>query len=156
MNFIDRPLGAGEATNNPQLIVVHSMAEYVNDPEPIYAPDFLERYGLSAHALVLPDGNVMICRHPNTGAYHARGYNRNSLGVEFLVNGQMDYSTFVDRIKTDWVLPDQWQAGIELVQYWINSYSINEIVRHSDISPGRKVDPGSGFHWEEFINNLVI
>ena len=154
MKIIERPLKSGSKTNKPDLIVVHAMAEYINDPDPIFAPNFLEKYGLSAHALIVPNGDVMMCREENQGAYHAKGHNTNSLGVEFLVDGDHNYASFIEKIKTDWVTPEQWQAGIELMQHWKSRYNIKEIVRHSDISPGRKVDPGAGFDWLKFNEDL--
>ena len=154
MNIIERPLKAGNQFNNPKLIVIHAMGEYINDDKPIFAPDFLEKYGLSAHALIVPNGDVMICRPEQSGAYHARGYNTDSLGVEFLVKGIYDYGSFLDAIKTDWITKEQWKAGIELVQSWIKKYNITDVRRHSDISPGRKVDPGTGFKWQEFKNEI--
>ena len=59
MNIIERPLSSGGIhENHPRLIVVHAMAEYIIDPEPIFAPNFLEKYKLSAHALITPNGDV--------------------------------------------------------------------------------------------------
>ena len=156
MNIIERPLPDGsDSHNDPELIVVHSMGEYINNNGELYfAPDWLEYLGLSAHALIVPNGDVMICRPDEKGAYHARGYNKDSLGVEFLVPGEHNYSTFIETIKTDWVTTDQYEAGAELIRHWVNKHNISQIKRHSDISPGRKVDPGAGFRWPEFINTI--
>ncbi len=164
MRIIERPLAAGSRANDPKLVVIHAMGEYLKDPDPIFAPDFLEKLGLSAHALIVPNGDVMICRSEQTGAYHARGFNTDSLGVEFLVKGLHGYSSFLDTIKTRWVTPMQWEAGIELVKSWCNKYEIDPddagertgVKRHSDISPGRKVDPGKGFDWVEFKRQLAL
>jgi N-acetyl-anhydromuramyl-L-alanine amidase AmpD len=156
MNMIERPLHAGSQSNNPNLIVIHAMAEYIKDPEPIFAPDFLENYGLSAHALIQPDGDILICRSSRTGAYHARGYNRNSIGIEYLVEGEHDYGSFVETIKTDYITPAQWNAGIELAVYYRDMFGIENIKRHSDLSPGRKVDPGSGFDWKRFTTAINL
>lgn len=164
MNIIERPLAfGGEKINNPELVVVHAMAEYIKDPEPLFAPNFLEKYRLSVHALIVPNGDVMICRQDNQRGSHARGFNTDSLGVEFLVPGAHRYGSFVKAMETDWVTPDQWDAGLELVQLWCNKHNINPldadtkkgVKRHSDISPGRKVDPGGGFKWNEFINAIT-
>jgi len=146
----------GGSINRPKLIVVHCMGEFIIDPKPIHAPDFLDGYKLSAHQLIAPDGDVYICRDDDERAWHARGYNTDSLGVEFLVEGEHTYATFLEAIKTPYVNTAQWEAGIEVVREWIEAYDIPiaQIVRHSDISPGRKVDPGSGFHWQDFLDRL--
>lgn len=155
MNIIERPLRAGNQFNKPKMIVVHAMGEYINDPDPIFAPDFLEKYGLSAHALIVPNGDVMICRNEQTGAYHAKGHNTDTLGIEFLVRGEHDYSSFIETIKTNYVTSNQWIAGIELVRSWIEKFDIRNIQRHSSLSPGRKVDPGTGFEWDRFMERVL-
>lgn len=163
MNIIERPLAAGNQFNNPELVVLHAMAEYINDPSPIFAPNFLEKYGLSAHALIVPNGDVMICRSEQSGAYHARGFNTNSLGVEFLVPGDHDYGTFIEAMKTDYVTPEAWAAGVELVKGWCEKWGIDPydsdekkgVKRHSDISPGRKSDPGNGFDFSNFLTQIT-
>lgn len=146
----------GDKINEPDRIVVHCMAEYINDPDPIFALDFLDQYKLSAHALVAPDGDIYICRRDDQRAWHARGYNTNSLGIEFLVEGEHNYASFVEAIKTPYVTTAQWEAGVEAVRRWVDTYniSINAIDRHSDLSPGRKVDPGEGFPWTDFLSRL--
>jgi len=151
--IIYEPLEAGNKHNIPKRIVVHAMGQYLLDPYPIHATDFLAKLGLSAHALVAPNGDVYICRDDDQGAYHARGYNTNSLGIEFLVEGHHTYSTFLEAIKTDYVTPEQWEAGVNAVKGWMDGYDIpqTKVVRHSDISPGRKVDPGIGFKWDKFL-----
>jgi AmpD protein len=118
------------------------------------ARDWLDFLKLSAHALIHPNGEIEICRPPDAGAYHARGHNTDSLGIEFLVAGVHDYGTFLETIKTDWCTPEQYKAGAELVNQWRFDFDIGMIVRHSDISPGRKVDPGTGFKWREFMERL--
>lgn len=156
MNIVERPLEAGgDRLNEPELIVVHSMGEYINNNGELYfAPNWLEYLGLSAHALIVPNGDVMICRPDNRRAYHARGYNRDSLGVEFLVPGEHNYATFLATIVKDWVTPEQYEAGVELVRSWIAKHNITRVKRHVDISPGRKVDPGIGFKWPQFYNAI--
>ncbi len=130
------------------------MGEYIIDPEPIHAPDFLDKYKLSAHALVKPNGDIYICRDDDEVAWHARGHNTDSLGIEFLVEGEHTYATFLDKIKTPYLSVMQLDAGIEAVKTWLASYPIEELVRHSDISPGRKVDPGDGFPWSDFLKEV--
>jgi len=154
VNIIERPLSAGNKVNNPNRIVIHAMGEYIIDPEPMLAVDMLDRDGLSAHYLILPSGDVMLCRRPEEGAYHARGFNTDSIGIEFLVEGEHDYGTFLKAITKDYVTPGQWQAGVELVKHLKSLYNIINVDRHSDLSPGRKLDPGTGFHWQKFKQQI--
>lgn len=155
--FHVKQLPKGNRHNKPAMIVVHAMGEYILDPDPEHAVDFLEKLGLSAHKLVDPAGDVFRCRTDNQGAYHARGYNTNSLGIEFLVEGEHNYGSFLDAIKLHYVTMAQWEAGVDVVREWVRQYDIPEdkVVRHSDISPGRKVDPGEGFHWQDFLDRVM-
>ncbi len=152
--IILEPSEFGNKHNVPKTIVVHSMGEFILDPHPIHATDFLVKLGYSAHALVSPNGDIYVCRDDDQGAYHARGYNTDSLGIEFLVAGHHGYVTFLEKIKSPFVTDDQWAAGVEAVKNWLAAYHIKQLVRHSDISPGRKVDPGAGFPWDEFCTQV--
>ncbi len=156
MKIIESPLEAGNRYNDPKMIVIHAMGEFLLDPHPIHASDFLEKLGLSAHILVAPNGDVYVCREDSEGAYHARGYNTNSLGIEFLVQGHHNYGSFLEVIKGDYVTETQWESGVNVVKSWVDFFTIKEskVVRHSDISPGRKVDPGSGFKWDKFLKEI--
>jgi len=153
--YIKKPLPAGSDKNNPKMIVVHAMAEYLETKNGLrHASDFLEDIGLSAHALVCPNGDIIICRDEEQGAYHARGFNTDSLGIEFLVKGAHNYGSFIETIKTDYVTPEQYESGAELISSWIETFNINKIVGHHNISPERKVDPGTGFKWELFLDKI--
>jgi len=155
MAIIQARLRKGNRYNDPKLIVVHAMGEFIKDPDPTHAVQFLKNYGLSAHVLAASDGDIYICRDPSQGAYHARKFNTNSLGIEFLVAGEHNYASFVSTIaEPDWVSPMQWESGIEVVRGWMQNYNITEVVKHSDLSPGRKVDPGAGFPWDKFQKRI--
>jgi len=157
MNIIYEPLENGARRNNPKMIVVHCMGEFLLDPHPIHASDFLAKIGLSAHVLITPTGDAIICRDDDQGAYHAKGYNTNSLGIEFLVPGHHTYGTFLETIKSPYVGTEQWEAGVTAVRRWREAYDIplTKIFRHSDLSPGRKVDPGTGFDWDKFLDEIT-
>lgn len=153
MNIIKQHNPYGAAHNEPKMIVVHCMGEYVKDVDGdfIFAPRLLENMGLSAHAMVAPDGKIYRCREDNEGASHAKDFNTDSLGIEILVAGQHDYASFTKAIKTDYVTAQQWDAAVWQVREWVRLYGITKIVRHSDLSPSRKIDPGSGFPWGKFL-----
>jgi N-acetyl-anhydromuramyl-L-alanine amidase AmpD len=152
--IIREPSEFGSKHNVPRTIVVHAMGEFILDPHPIHASDFLVKLGLSAHALVAPNGTIYVTRDDDQGAYHARGYNTNSLGIEFLVEGHHNYSSFIEAIKSPYLTPEQYDAGRDAIQSWISAYDIKQVVRHSDISPGRKVDPGAGFPWKDLMIDM--
>jgi len=146
----------GASHQSPKMIVVHAMGEYVTPDGISYesAPDFLENLGLSAHALVQPNGMILRLREDTEGAYHARGFNTDSLGIEILVPGKHTYGTFIKAIGTKYVSDAQYTAALEQCREWVQKFGITKIVRHSDISPGRKVDPGRGFPWEAFLQEV--
>lgn len=154
MNVIERHLEFGGSHNEPNRIVVHAMGENIRDDKVYNAVEWLAKLELSAHALVTPSGDVIRCRNDDEGAWHAKSFNTNSLGIEFLVQGIHDYGSFIERIKTPWVTPAQYQAGLEQIKEWIYKFSIERIDRHSDVSPGRKVDPGAGFPWQQLLSEI--
>ncbi|GIV88580.1 MAG: N-acetylmuramoyl-L-alanine amidase [Chloroflexus sp.] len=51
--------------------------------------------------------------------------------------------------------PEQYAAALWLVRELVQKYHIppNQVVRHLDISPGRKTDP-AGFPWQQFLDEV--
>lgn len=145
----------GASLNHPKSIIIHCMAEYVETVNGFeYAPDFLMLMSISAHAMVCPDGTIIRCRKDDEGAYHARDFNTDSLGIEILVGGKHGYDSFAKTIKTPYTTYAQYDALVEQVKDWIKCYNIIDIKRHSDVSPGRKIDPGAGFNWDKFLTDI--
>jgi len=161
MTTIQTHLDAGDKLGKqvPEIIVVHAMGEFIGgDDWKDHAVQFLANVkpdALSAHSLIAPDATNYRCRLDTECAYHAAGYNTNSLGIEFLVAGEHNYGTFLEAIRVPYLTKIQYDAGVEQVREWLHLWpTIKKIVRHSDLSPERKVDPGLGFPWQKFLNDV--
>ncbi len=153
------PLRGQGTQSKPDRIVVHAMAEFLDlDPDDQYAHGFLGDQGLSAHVLITPTGTAIRCLQDTEMGAHAKGFNRNSLGIEYLVAGVHTYATFVKAIKVDdWVSPEAHEAGLCVIEQWMKKWTLDRtrVQRHSTLSPGRKVDPGTGFPWQLLIDDLA-
>ncbi len=155
--IINKHLKHGGRANSPELIVVHAMAEYIEwEAQELHAADFLDKIGLSAHLLICPNGDIIRLRKDNESAWHAKNFNRNSLGIEFLVEGVHTYETFIKAIKEPYLTDAQFAPGVWCVQKWMSDYSIPvySVKTHSELSPRRKYDPGKGFPLTKFIEEL--
>jgi len=163
----------GNRFNAPKIIVLHAMAEYIHANEAVVdyykgkgkvielnrdysAVEWLRALGYSAHKLVTPSGLTIKCRDYSQGAYHAKGYNTDSLGIEFLVPGIHTYGSFIEALKTPYLSPNAFDSGVEVVRAWMNLCNIEkgEIRTHEELSPDRKKDPGSGYPLNDFLNAL--
>ena len=150
--IVNKPLPSGATHQTPNRIVLHAMGEYIKtETGEQHAYDFLKNTGLSAHALICPDGTILKCREDNQGAYHARGFNKDSLGVEFLVQGVHTYDSFLKAIGKPYLTFEQHVSGVELLRQWCFTHAISLIDTHSALSPGRKQDPGAGFPLKQFL-----
>lgn len=173
MDIINIPLHSNDDYNDPKRIVIHAMAEYILCDQGTYdyykkkriylelgrayhAFEWLRVIGLSAHRLITPMGQMIKCRKDKEGAAHARGHNTDTLGMEILVPGVHNYASFLDALKTPWVKPSQFTSSVYVTGAWMTKHTIeiNDVVKHCDIDPTRKKDPGEGFPWEDFINEL--
>lgn len=137
-------------------IVIHAMAEYVKYPDDniLDAWSCLEAEALSVHYMVTPSGVILNCTPESHIAWHCRGYNTTSIGIEFLVPGVYTYREFEEEIKYPYILYSQKSAGYKLLQDLQNRYPEAKLFRHSDLDPERKVDPGEGFPWAELTWRL--
>ena len=139
----------------PKLLVIHAIGEYIKVREPaVAAIPFLNEQKLSAHLYIDPKGNKFQCRPFNKIAWHAKGFNEDSIGIEVGVAGEHDYGSFRKRIKEDWVTNPQYGVLVESTIEILRDFPIATIVRHSDIDPTRKSDPGDGFPWQRFLNDV--
>lgn len=152
--ILDRHLKHGGGLQVPEMIVLHAMGESIKDTTIYTADKWLDHLGYSAHALATPIGNILRCRYDDEIAWHARNFNTNSLGIEFLVQGQHDYVSFLEAMKGDYITQPQYWAGVWQVRQWLKVWPIKRIATHRELSPGRKYDPGDGFPLEQFLSDV--
>lgn len=171
MTIVNYPLaGGGNRHNNPTMGVIHAMGEWIVvdkqqsielkksgypiEPGDYFAPTWLQMLNISAHYMVAPSGVIIQCRPEELQAWHAREFNTNSLGVEFLVPGKWHIIEFESLMRSNrnYLTHTQWDSGVQLARDWHKNRGIKEFKRHSDLSPGRKFDPGNGFPWEKYID----
>ena len=173
MDILNIPLPGNSHINNPKRLIAHAMGEYILADQgtcnyykdkgvylelgrAYHAPEWLRALGLHAHRLITPGGQMIKCRMDNQRGAHAKGHNTDTLGLEFLVEGVHTYASFLEALKTPWVKKPQFTSGTYVFDAWMTKHNItiDNVVRHSDIDPARKKDPGEGFPWEDFINEL--
>ena len=152
-NFDDRPDG-----EKISLIVVHAISLppsqfggdeivrfFTNTLDPADHPYFQSicHLRVSAHFLIRRDGHIIQFVSCGKRAWHA--------GMSFW-NGRQrcnDFSLGVELEGCDEIPFEdaQYIRLTELIESLRKNYPIDAIVGHSDISPGRKTDPGPFFNW---------
>lgn len=118
-------------------------------------PYFAQIRGLrvSSHLLVRRDGELLQFVPFQLRAWHAgvseyagrAACNDFSIGIELEGDDQTPYE------------PAQYRAAAAAVRALLEAYpalSAQRIAGHSDISPGRKTDPGPAFDWNRFRQQL--
>lgn len=162
-NQDERPAGAG-----PELLVLHGISLppgrfggpeierlFTNTLDWNSHEYFREIRGLevSAHLLIRRDGELVQFVPFTRRAWHAgesvfRGRSRCndfSIGIELEGEDETPYSDA------------QYEALIAVVAGLLESYdglSARAIAAHSDLSPGRKTDPGPAFDWLRLYDGL--
>lgn len=155
-NCDDRPAGVA-----PELLVVHGIslppgefggpwidALFTNSLPPDGHPYFAQLAALrvSAHVLVRRDGEIVQyvpfhrrAWHAGASSWHGRGNcNDFSVGIELEGTDTRAYEQA------------QYAALARLAATLCRAYatlSLDRMVGHSDVAPGRKTDPGIAFDW---------
>lgn len=150
------------------LIVIHGISlppgkfgdDYIdqlfcNNLDPEIHPYFKEICGLkvSSHFLIRRDGEVVQYVPLQKRAWHAgvSNYKNRDCCNDFSIGIEMegeDETPYTDV---------QYQVLSELIKSLISTYpGLNQetIAAHSDISPGRKTDPGEAFDWK-YLSQLL-
>ena len=152
-NFNDRPRGAA-----PVLLVIHCISLprgsyggpailqlFTNTLDCSGHPEFSDLAGLqvSSHSLIRRDGELIqfvscLARAWHAGVSSWRGRpdcNDYAIGIE--LEG-IDDGPFSDA---------QYEVLAALQTALIDRYPLRAQAAHSDVAPGRKTDPGTGFDW---------
>ena len=147
------------------LVVLHSISlprgEYGGDAierlftnrlDPASHPTFADLAGLrvSSHFLVRRDGALLQFVPLARRAWHAgvsrwRGRERCndfSVGIELEGTDDGDFET------------SQYEALSSLLRQLRSQLPLRDLAAHSDVAPGRKTDPGSGFDWQRVLTAL--
>jgi N-acetylmuramoyl-L-alanine amidase len=108
---------------------------------------------VSTHYLIKADGEIFqlvddanTAWHAGVSSWHAQeALNENSIGIE------------IDSLGISEFNKEQIDSCISLCQKLVYEYNIPRanILAHSDIAPGRKIDPGIYFSWEILANNKL-
>ena len=162
--------------------IIHAMGELVIVPEKGTYPaaEFLERSpelvgsSYSAHRLVAPNGDIIVCVPDDRLAFHARdsrlgelvGLNKSFLGLEWPLPGKWIYGDFVVEMGRGNVgyTDEQYEAGGELYAQWMREHGFDRsrIVTHAQVAGddvrgegNGKTDPGIGFNQGMLTNAIV-
>jgi AmpD protein len=154
-NFDERPEGVGAIDT----VVIHHIslpegkfgsgaieAFFTNRLNPKDDPYYetIAHLQVSSHFLILRDGQIVQFVATNQRAWHAGAsklidrerVNDFSIGIELEGTGDLPFE------------PEQYQKLGQLLTAILKQYDIQYFVGHSDISPGRKTDPGKSFDWK--------
>lgn len=100
-----------------------------------------KKSGVSAHLHITRTGKVTQIVPFNIKAQHAgvsewkgiKMLNGHSLGIELQNNGSEEYTDV------------QLKVAEQVAEALVKAYALTDVLGHSDISPGRKIDPGKHF-----------
>ncbi|ESY19839.1 MULTISPECIES: N-acetylmuramoyl-L-alanine amidase [unclassified Mesorhizobium] len=140
--------GPRRETLRPDMIVLHYTGMATGAAAEAWLCDPASE--VSSHYLVHEDGRIIQMVRESDRAWHAgasswfgrRDINSCSVGIEIVNPGHsLGYSAFPKR---------QVEAVVGLCLGIIERHSIaaQRVLAHSDIAPGRKIDPGEKFPWK--------
>lgn len=119
---------------------------FSNRLDPAAHPYFVDiaELRVSSHFLLRRDGELLQfvstlkrAWHAGASSWQGRGRcNDFSVGIEFEGCNVLPFESI------------QYSIGVALVRALQARHPVVDVVGHSDISPGRKIDPGACFDWE--------
>ena len=133
------------SVRRPNFVIIHHTAQ--NSCEQTLRTFTLRRTQVSAHYVICKDGTVHHMLNDLLRAHHAgvsrwgnaTDINSSSIGIEIDNNG---YETFTD---------EQISSLLLVLERLKKAYNIPvaNFIGHSDVAPGRKVDPNRNFPWQK-------
>jgi N-acetylmuramoyl-L-alanine amidase len=133
----------------PNFVIIHHTAQ--NSCEQTLKTFTLKRTQVSAHYVICKDGTVHHMLNDHLRAWHGGAskwgnttdINSSSIGIELDNNG---FENFTE---------PQIQSLMDLLGRLKRAHSIPapNFIGHSDIAPGRKVDPNRTFPWQKLAEN---
>jgi N-acetyl-anhydromuramyl-L-alanine amidase AmpD len=102
--------------------------------------------GVSAHLVVAKDGEVYQLLPFHKAAWHA------GLSSHEGQSGVNNFSIGIENVG----LGDHWpaaqvEANRAIIAALGAAYTIEDVVGHEDVAPGRKVDPGPNYPWDKVM-----
>ncbi|WP_447641725.1 MULTISPECIES: N-acetylmuramoyl-L-alanine amidase [Chitinophagaceae] len=129
----------------PNMVIIHHTAQ--NSCDQTFKTFRMESTQVSAHYVICRDGVIQHMLNDYLRAWHAgvstwgniTDVNSTSIGIELDNNGSEPFSD------------KQINSLINLLGYLKKTYNIPNanFIGHSDIAPGRKVDPSAYFPWQK-------
>ncbi len=133
----------------------HILNLFTNQLDCTLHPEFADLEGLkvSAHFLITRAGEIIQFVSVFDRAWHAG---------ESSFEGRPDCNDYAIGIELEGAddipyTPVQYEKANELCVWLMMQFpeiTPKRVVRHSDIAPERKTDPGPAFSWEEFLANM--
>jgi N-acetylmuramoyl-L-alanine amidase len=129
----------------PNYVVIHHTAQ--DSVEQTLKTFSLQKTQVSAHYVISRNGDIYHMLNDYFRGWHAgvgmwgnnTDLNSSSIGIELDNNGYEDFS------------PEQINSLLKVLKQLKEKYNIpaKNFIGHSDIAPGRKVDPNSNFPWKK-------
>jgi len=148
----------------PELIIIHGISLpagefggpwidrlFTGGLPPEAHPSFPEvsRLRVSAHALIRRDGTIVQYVPFGQRAWHAgqSHYRGRSACNDFSIGIELEGTDSIPYTDAQY---EQLALLVEALLATYPSLSVDHVVGHSDVAPGRKTDPGPSFDWDRW------